>query len=205
MHSGFWAVLYDDDAHLCIYRGNHTHSHRGRGWDWDDVSVGRHSNHHVFLDGCGAYGADRGWATWGSPPATESSTPRVLQAAGTTLTLTLSVPSHTFGFEIEPDDGLAQVITAQFYNGTTLLGSTSLTMNWNSGALLAGGSDSTTITSVVITAPASAGGFGMAEFRYGTTVDPGAPAPNTIVTGGLSLLLLAAGTLLVRMRKRTEA
>jgi hypothetical protein len=125
--------------------------------------------------------------------------------SGTSLTLTLSVPSHTFGFEIEPNDGLAQVFTAQYYNGTSLLGSTSLTMNWNSGALLAAGSDATTITSVVITAPATAGGFGMAEFRYGTTVDPGAPAPNTIVTGGLSLLLLAAGALLVRMRKRAEA
>jgi len=147
------------------------------------------------------------WLTWGSPPNTESSTPRLLtDIGGTSLTMTLAVPSYTFGFEIEPNGAgetqAAYLITAQFYNGATLLGTMSQNINWQSGALLAAGSDSSPITSVVITAPPSANGFAMAQFRYSTTIIvPITPAPNTGVTGGLAMLLLAAGTLLARARK----
>jgi len=155
---------------------------------------------------------DGGWFTWGAPPNTESSTPRVLKIGGATaLTLTLSVPSQTFGFEIEPNGtsttGQFYNISAQFYNGGTLLGTVSQSINWQSGALLAAGSDSVPITSVVITAPANAAGFAMAQFRYSTTivVPSITPAPNTIVTGGLAMLLLAAGALLARARKSAAA
>ena len=40
------------------------------------------------------------WLTWGSPPATESSTPPVLFYTGDSLTLSLSSPSSIFGFEL---------------------------------------------------------------------------------------------------------
>ena len=119
-----------------------------------------------------------GWATWGAPPNTESSTPRVLTNFTTnTLTMTLSVPSHTFGFEIEPDSFGAFLITANFYNGSTLLGTVSRTVNGDAGALLAAGSDTTTITSVVITAASGANGFAVAELRYGSTI-LGASVPH---------------------------
>src|SRR5947199_387578 len=49
-------------------------------------------------------GAVGGWGFWGSPPQTESSTPRVLATPAdlTGLTMTLASPVNTVGFEIEP-------------------------------------------------------------------------------------------------------
>lgn len=153
------------------------------------------------------------WNTWGVPPATESATPRALAAfSATSLTVTLSVPSHTFGFEIEPNGSgsVAQYypVTAQFYNGATLLGTVSQNINWQSGALLAAASDSDTITSVVVTAPANANGFAMAQFRYGSTLLAGVartPLPGTFYLGGLGMMMLAAGALLARSRAGAEA
>src|ERR1043166_244737 len=44
------------------------------------------------------------WATWNSPPNTESSTPRVLWTGGAaSVTMTLATPSTVVGFEAEPD------------------------------------------------------------------------------------------------------
>src|SRR5262249_7349253 len=49
------------------------------------------------------------FATWGSPPNTESSTPRVLTslsgAGATSLGIILSHPANQFGFELEPNAG----------------------------------------------------------------------------------------------------
>src|SRR5262245_35996701 len=43
------------------------------------------------------------WSTWGSPPDTESATPRVLWTNGlTSFAIDLSLPALTFGFEVEP-------------------------------------------------------------------------------------------------------
>ena len=110
-----------------------------------------------------------GWATWNSPPFTESATPRVLADFGvpTTGTITLLVPSNTVGFEIEPNNFGTFPVTATFFNGATVLGTVNLTITGNAGALLSAGSDTALITSVVITLPAAAGGFGIAEPRYG--------------------------------------
>ncbi|MFZ0935515.1 MAG: hypothetical protein ACLP6W_07640 [Bryobacteraceae bacterium] len=146
------------------------------------------------------------WETWGSPPYTESSTPRVLTDFGaTSLTLTLSVPSHTFGFEVEPDAFITAPFTASFYSGGTLLGSVSINVNGHAGALLAGGSDRATITSVVVTTTAATGGFAVAELRYGSVSLVATPAPSTIFTCGLGMMLLAAGALLARARMSAEA
>jgi hypothetical protein len=107
-----------------------------------------------------------GWATWNAPPATESATPRVLRTVGSsTATLTLAVPANTFGFEIEPDLFGVHTVTANFYGGNVLIGVVSLTVEGNSGALIAGGSDNTLITSVVITVPGT--DFAIAQLRYG--------------------------------------
>src|ERR1700759_1770492 len=45
-----------------------------------------------------------GWNFWGSPPATESSSPKVVftDPNVTRITLRLSTPSNTFRFEVEP-------------------------------------------------------------------------------------------------------
>jgi hypothetical protein len=140
-----------------------------------------------------------GWATWNSPPAVESSTPKVLAITTglTSMTITLSEPHTTFGFELEPNNG-TQSMTVTFMNGATSLGSVTRTVVGTSGALLFAGSTTTPITSVVLTAPAGAGGFAMAQFRFG---DPSpVPAMGPMALAALALMLLVAGTLLVRRR-----
>jgi|SRR5579883_2785851 len=146
-----------------------------------------------------------GWSTWNTPPATESATPRVVAtySAVTSLTLTLSVPSATFGVEIEPDLLSTYTISAAFFNGGTLLGTISQNISGSAGALLAAASSTSPITSVVITAPAAASGFAMAQFRTGSTFLGASSVPTlqTTVTAGLGMLLAAAGVLLARLQQ----
>jgi len=117
-----------------------------------------------------------GWSTWNSPPATESAIPRVLTDIGaTSLTMTLSKPAVIFGFEAEGDNFSTQTLTATFMSGATTIGSIPLSVNGNSGALLFAATTNTAFTSVVLSAPAGANGFAIAELRY----DPAA----TTLTG----------------------
>jgi hypothetical protein len=149
-----------------------------------------------------------GWSTWGAPPNTESSTPRVVATytATTSLTLTLAVPATTFGFEVEPDSFAVFTISADFYSGARFLGTVSQSINGSAGALLAAGSSAYPITSVVITAPSGANGFAMAQFRSGGAV-PGVAIPtlSSTVLMGLGGLLAAAGALLAQAQKRPRA
>lgn len=120
-----------------------------------------------------------GWTTWGSPPATESSTPAVLiQTTATSLTMTLTMPSTTFGFELAPGNGTSNTITADFYQGATLVGTVTQTMNYtNDAKLFAATSYDNPFTSVVVSAPVAAGGYAMAQFRY-STAGPPPPVPE---------------------------
>ena len=69
------------------------------------------------------------WANWGSPPNTESATPRVLYTTSESpLTLNLSKPADVFGFEMEQDNFGTFSLTASFYEGATLVGSVPLTV-----------------------------------------------------------------------------
>src|SRR5262249_17863251 len=88
------------------------------------------------------------WATWNSPPATESSTPRVLWTGGaTSVTLTLSQPATTFGVEVEPNPFEVHTITATFFSAQGTIGLVSQAVDGFHGALLAAGSASQPITS----------------------------------------------------------
>ena len=108
-----------------------------------------------------------GWTSWNTPPFVESSTPRALSfSGGATATLTLAVPSATFGFEIEPSGLAVQPITATFFNGATVLGAVSI--DGIHGALVSGGSATLPITSVLISAPGAS--FAIAQLRYGSTL-----------------------------------
>ena len=70
------------------------------------------------------------YPTWGSPPQTESATPRVLDGNGApTITFTLSQPVHTFGLEAQPEAFEILNITATFFNGATPIGSISRTVD----------------------------------------------------------------------------
>lgn len=149
------------------------------------------------------------WNDWGSVPNTEGNTPRILTAIDQTgLTLTLSSPVNTFGFEIEPFNinpsppgpPVAFGITATFLNGSTVLGTVSRSILYN-GALLEAASSHTPITSVRISSPVGAGGFALARIRFGVVVLEGSvsvPAVSTSVFCGLGLLLAAGGAILAR-------
>jgi hypothetical protein len=148
-----------------------------------------------------------GWATWNSPPAVESATPTVLGAISvTSLTISLAPARATFGFELEPNGPGTFAMTVTFFNGGTTLGSIPLSINATSGALVAAASSGTPITSVTITAPGGAGGFAMAQFRYGSSII-GAPIPTLGLPGlsALGMALLAGGALLARRQNLDRA
>lgn len=137
------------------------------------------------------------WGTWGSPPNTESATPRVLTTANATITFTLSRASNTFGFELEPNNQANYNISATFLNGTTVLGTVTRLINGHAGALLGAASSSQAITSVVVSADPGAAGFAVAQVRYATS-SASVPALNTTSLVSLGILLLGVGALLAR-------
>lgn len=141
-----------------------------------------------------------GWSTWNSPPAVESSTPRVLAFFGaTSATISLTQAARTFGFEIEPNNFGTHTITATFMSGASTLGTITLSVPGSSGALLAAATSTPSITSVTISAPTS-GGFAIAQIRFAL---PPAVIPTLSKTGmaGLGMLLAAAGALLARKQQ----
>lgn len=110
-----------------------------------------------------------GWQTWSSPPQSESATPPVLfTITSSSNVLTLSRPALTFGFELEPNNMNGSFIfTAQFFSGNILIGSITRDVAGNAGALLfAGTTCGPCIDRVVITGPAEANGFAIAQVRY---------------------------------------
>jgi hypothetical protein len=135
------------------------------------------------------------WTAWGSPPATESSTPRVLSPFDftiTSITLSFSQPLSTFGLEAEPDATTqgAFPITLDFFSGVTLLGTVSNTIDGSSAALFAA-SSTMPITSVTLTVSGNAADPagtdpGIAQLRYALV-----PEPSTWLMVAIGLALLA--------------
>lgn len=142
------------------------------------------------------------WTTRGSPPNTESSTPRVLAVvSNATITFTLSKPSYTFGFELEPENYGSFNVTANFMNGTTVLGTVTRLVNGSAGALLSAASSGLPITSVVVSADPGASGFAVAQIRY-SLASVSVPTLNTTSLFSLGALLLAIGAMLARRSDR---
>jgi hypothetical protein len=144
--------------------------------------------------------ADGSWGPWGTPPAVETSTPNVLSPDDfrnvTSVTFSFSTPLTVFGLEAEPDafsQGFFPV-SATFFNGASLLGTITNSLDGTTGALFAA-SSTTPITSVVLSiagnGPDPAGTDpGIAQFRYALAT-PAAPEPATALVfgGGLALLI----------------
>ncbi|MED3090036.1 hypothetical protein [Bacillus toyonensis] len=109
------------------------------------------------------------WFTWSSPPFSEASTPPILYTQGATaLTMTLSVPSRIFGFELEPNPLTPFEFTALFLSRGTPVGSITQTVDGQAGArLFAAEIDCTcpAIDEVVITSSVD---FAIAQVRYTT-------------------------------------
>ena len=129
-----------------------------------------------------------GWASWGSPPDTETSTPEVLyQEISSVLDVTLSQAATIFGLEMEPDIFGSYPMKADFYNGATLVGSISQVVDGQAGAKLFAASDGAGFTRVVLEeTTGNSRGFALAQLRFG-------PEPaNAPVPGPLPLLGAAA-------------
>src|SRR5262249_37830672 len=122
-----------------------------------------------------------GGTNWGSPPNTESATPRALfSRTAQSVTLSFSQPISTFGVEMEQNKFDTDTIIADFFNGATLVGSVSRVINTpgagnvagadpSQGARLFAGSSSSasqTFTSVVLHTENDDGGFAIAQIRY---------------------------------------
>ncbi len=139
------------------------------------------------------------WGTWGAPPATEASTPRVGYTDGlSTLTINLSQPASTFGLEIEPDAPGSEETTADFYSGSKLAGVIDLFPTGDSGALLFAASTSTDpFTSVVIT-NLTGDDFAIARQRFALAPASMVPEPSSFLMIGSALLGALA---LVRRRQ----
>lgn len=131
------------------------------------------------------------WGSWGTPPDTETATPHIGFTDGASeLTITLGHAATTFGFELQPDNSAAEQTAADFYSGSRLVGTISLSPNGNGGALLYAASTTTTpFTSVVINdltnLADSPKDFAIARQRFILA----APEPGTYALSGLALLL----------------
>ena len=120
-----------------------------------------------------------GWSTWGSPPFTESNTPSVLvKAPGNTLQMLLSLPSTTFGFELQGNMTTVNEFNVQFYEGVVPVGNITLFINGNAGArLFAASTTDSPFTSVVINnVDGQAQGFAIANLRYTPVPEPASVA-----------------------------
>ena len=137
------------------------------------------------------------WASWSSPPQSETSTPAVAWSNGQDgATLTLSAAVAIFGFELEPDDLTgAHTYTVSFLSGGESLGSIMLPVSGNAGALLfagevTGSTDPNLIDTVTISGDTD---FAVANLRYGNVDAVPEPA---------SLLLILAGSVFIAGRRR---
>jgi hypothetical protein len=142
-----------------------------------------------------------GWETWGSPPATESSTPPVLYSSQFGLTLSLSIPSSIFGFELEPNAFKVATFTVDFYDGSIVVGTLSQAINGSAGALLYAASD-ISFSEVVITHNTSdsspTGEFAIAQVRYN-------PVPGSLPVLGAAAAFGFSRKLRKRIKTRAQA
>jgi hypothetical protein len=133
-----------------------------------------------------------GWATWSSPPNSESATPKVAFYGGTSLTVDESnVISPIAGVELEPNIFATYTMTVDFYDYQgNLFASVSRSVGGFAGArLFAINSDAEVVAKLVITCGCGGGGWALAQLRATDfTTDPSitAPAGGSAPSGGSS-------------------
>lgn len=126
------------------------------------------------------------WGSWGSPPDTEGTTPRVLWTNGfTSLTLTLSAPLTLFGFEAQPNTAVVSPITASFFSGLSPVGQIMQNVDGNAGARLFAATSTGSFDRVVLS---STDDFAIAQVRSGS------PAPTYTTTATPSATQTATPT-----------
>jgi hypothetical protein len=118
------------------------------------------------------------WSAWGTPPAVETSTPRVGFTNGaSSLGISLINPAKIFGFELAPNNQAVEQTTAAFYSGSTLVGTIDLFPDGNDGALLYAASTATNPFTRVLITNLDGGDFAIAQERFVLAV----PEPATLV------------------------
>jgi hypothetical protein len=139
------------------------------------------------------YSVPRYWKTWATPPAVETSTPRIGFTSGlSSLSIQLLRPATTFGFEIGPDGFSKEETTAAFYSGDSLVGTLDRQPGGDGGALLFAASTTTNpFTSIVIT-NLTGDDFAIARQRYTLA---SAPEPATFL-----LIVVAIGAIPIGRR-----
>ncbi len=140
------------------------------------------------------------WATWGNPPAVESSTPRVgwTQSDVSELTIGLATPASTFGLEIDPDHSGPEPTRVDFYNGGNLVGTINRSPDASVGALLFTASTTTSAFTRIVINNLAGDDFAIAQQRF--VLSPtSVPEPGAYSVVGLAVLGLAA---LKRARSR---
>jgi hypothetical protein len=109
------------------------------------------------------------WGTWAVPPFVEPGTPHILFTQGqTALTLSLSQPVTTFGFELGPNPFAFNTFTATYFSGATQVGTITREISGDNGARLMAVTSPTAFDRVVVTGTSD---FSIARVRYtaGTT------------------------------------
>ena len=144
------------------------------------------------------------WGQWSASPNSENPTPVVAWSEGSaTATLTLSLAAGIFGFELEPADTTqpTHMYTVTFLSGATSLGSIQLDVAGAGGARLFAGEVVGSANPNLIDRVTVSGGsdFALANVRYGIESIPG-----TVVPEPGSLLLIAAGGVLLMARRRAR-
>ncbi len=161
--------------------------------------VSGHGETLIYSSNLVEYTVPSSWSGWGTPPAVETSTPRIgFTNSVPSLLISLTAPASTFGVEIEPDNFAAEETTAAFYSGSTLVGTIDLSPDGNSGALLFAASTTTNpFTSIAITNLES-DDFAIARQRFALAATA-TPEPSTFMLLGPALL--AAAFFLRRARR----
>jgi hypothetical protein len=154
----------------------------------------------IYNNSLTEYTVPQDWKNWATPPAVETSTPRIGFTGGfSSLWISLLRPATTFGFEVGPDAFSKEETTAAFYSGDTLIGSIELQPDGEGGALLVAASTTTNpFTSVVITNLAG-DDFAIARQRY--TLAP-VPEPATFLLICAAIGGIPIGRCLTRGRTR---
>ena len=134
------------------------------------------------------------WGSWGSPPNTESSTPRVLWSGlddnfnpVTAVTFQLSAPVKILGFEAEPGPTDVRTLVATFFMGSTVEQTISLDVSGNAGAVLfaAQADPGTFFDSVTLTSDVD---WAAGQFRYQLDTVP-EPRSYALLLAGMAMLM----------------
>jgi hypothetical protein len=126
---------------------------------------------------------------WGILPNVEQVLPGVVlfHANSDDLTLTLSSPIHTFGFELANTAFASLQVTATFRQGTTIVETDQRTLDAQGNGLLFAGTESSPFDNVVISAPDANKGYAIAQIRYSPNELSAVPEPSGLVLWGIAV------------------